>query len=128
MPFGGAGHSCDHIFHAPGAKPWHYATDLHIFSLFSSVVIDSSDNLSEKGPINFTDHQSFTILQGLYIPPMFAHCCDSGLNLQPPGERAGSLTTQQIKLASYLRYTVKNRFSLKRRKKNATETRYTHIF
>ena len=27
-PFGGAGHLNDHIFHAPGAKLWHYAVEL----------------------------------------------------------------------------------------------------
>ena len=32
MPFDGTGHSGDHIFHGPGAKPRKYAAELRILS------------------------------------------------------------------------------------------------
>ena len=53
--FGGAGHLSDQIFHVPGAKLWHYAAELHDFSvtypLCSSALTNTTDNLSEMCPL-----------------------------------------------------------------------------
>ena len=60
MPFGGAGHLGDQIFHAPGARLWHYAAELHTllvtYPLCGSALTDIiTDNLSEKCPTKLTD-------------------------------------------------------------------------
>ena len=59
MPFGGAGHLADQIFHAPEAKSWHFAAELCTLSgtdsLRDSVPTDLSDNLSEICPLKLTD-------------------------------------------------------------------------
>ena len=68
MPFfGGAGHLGDQIFHAPGAKFWHYAAELHTISV-TYPLCGSALNLPEMCPLKLTDfclflyHQSYTIL------------------------------------------------------------------
>ena len=51
MPFGGAGHLSDQIFHAPGAKLWHYATELCTLSvtypLYGLALTNTTHNPSE---------------------------------------------------------------------------------
>ena len=94
MPFGGAGHIGDQIFHAPGARLWHYAAELRTLSgtypLCDLALTDSTDNQSEMCPQKLKDfclflyHQSYTILQGPHIPPMaFTSCHDWGWNRLP---------------------------------------------
>ena len=107
--FGGAGHLCHQIFHAPGARLWHYATELRTLSvtypLCCSALTDSTDNPSEMFPLKLTDfclflyHWSYTILQGPLIPPMaFTSCHDRGSSRLPPDGRASTLTTQPLRL------------------------------
>ena len=72
--FGGVGHLSDQIFHAPGAKYWHYAAELRTLSvtylLCGSPLTDTMDILSQMCPLKLTDfclflyHRSKTILQG----------------------------------------------------------------
>ena len=117
--FGRAGHSSDQIFHAPGAKPWHYAAGLRTLSVTNnpfcgSVLTDTTDNLSEKCPIKLTDRyivilrrflfrsmikpQSYT---GSHIPLMaFTSVHDPGMNFEPQvREHVCTSTTQPIQLA-----------------------------
>ena len=51
VPFGGAGHLGDYIFHDPGAKLWPYAAELRTLSvtypLRGSAFTDITDNMSE---------------------------------------------------------------------------------
>ena len=100
----------DQIFHAPGAKPWHYAADLHtlsvLYPLCGSALTDTTNNPSEMCPPRLTDfclflyHQLYTILKGLHIPTIaFTSCKDWGSNLLPKDGRAGTLTTQPSQLA-----------------------------
>ena len=111
MPFGGAGHLGDQIFHVPRARLWHYAAELRTLSvtyhLCGSALTDTTDNPSEMCPLKLTDfclflyHRSYTILQGPLIPPMaFTSCYDRGPDLLLPEGRAGTLTTQPIRLGS----------------------------
>ena len=108
--FGGAGHLIDQIFHAPGAKLWHYAAELCTFSvtypLCGSTLTNTTDNQPEMCPLKLTDfclflyHWSYTIFQGPLIPPHDFHKLSwQGSNLLPPNGRAITLTTQQIRLA-----------------------------
>ena len=57
--FGGAGHLCDQIFHAPGAKLWHYAAELRTLSvtypLCGLTLTNTTDNQSEMCPLKLTD-------------------------------------------------------------------------
>ena len=111
VPFRGAGHAGDHIFHAPRAKPCHYAANLHTLSvtspLHASALTDTMDNLSEKCPNALTDIHclflydwSYMLLQGPHIPPMaFTICHDPGSNLLPSDERVGTLIMQSEWLA-----------------------------
>ena len=50
MPFGGAGHLSDQIFHAPEAKLWYYATELRTllvtYPLCVLALTNTADNLS----------------------------------------------------------------------------------
>ena len=78
--FGGAGHFCDQIFFAPGAEPWHFATEhrtLRENPLCGSALTDTIDNLDEMSPLKFTDfclflyHQLYTTLQEPLIPPIW---------------------------------------------------------
>ena len=78
MPFGGADYSSDQIFHAPGAKPWHYAAELRTLSvtyfLRGLALTNTTDNESEMCPLKLTYfclflyHQSYTILLVPLIP------------------------------------------------------------
>ena len=81
MPFGGVGYLGDHIFHAPGAKLWHYAAEPRTLSVTypfcGSALTVTTNNPSEMCPLKFTDfclflyHQSYAILQGPLIPRGF---------------------------------------------------------
>ena len=55
MPFGGAGHLSDQIFHAPRSQAWHYAAELRTLSvtypLCGSALTDTTDNPSEMCPL-----------------------------------------------------------------------------
>ena len=59
MPFGGADHLSDQIFHAPGAKLWHYAAELRTLSVTNTLCglafTNTTDNLSEMCPLKLTD-------------------------------------------------------------------------
>ena len=59
VPFGGASHISDQIFHAPGAKLWHYAVQLRTLSvaypLCCSALTNTTDNPSETRPLKLTD-------------------------------------------------------------------------
>ena len=112
MLFDGAGHSYDQIFHATGVKSWHYTAQLSTLSVAypfcGSALTDTSDNLSELCTVKLIGihyhpakilipvlyHQSNTFLHRHIFPH------DQGSNLQPPDERAGTLTTQPLQLAS----------------------------
>ena len=52
MPFGGAGHLSDHIFHVPGAKVWDNAAALYTlpvtYPFCGSALTDTTDNAAEK--------------------------------------------------------------------------------
>ena len=109
VPFGRASYSSEWIFHAPGAKLWHNATELRTLSVIypwcGLTLTKTTDNLSKICPIKLTDfclfvyHRSYTILQGSLISPMaFTSCHDQGLDLLPPDGRASALTTQPIRL------------------------------
>ena len=85
----------DQIFHAPGAKLWHYAAELRTlsvtFPLCGLAVTNTADNLSEMCQLKLRDfclflcHQSYMILQGQLIHTMaFTSCHDRGSNLLPP--------------------------------------------
>ena len=93
-----------------GASLWHYAAELCTLSvtypLGGSALTDTTDNPSEMCQLKVTDfclflhHQSYTILQGPFIPPMaFTSCHDPGFNRLPPDGRASTLTTQPLRLA-----------------------------
>ena len=75
-----------------GARLWHYAAELRTLSvtypLYGLAPTNVKDNPSEICPLKLTDfclflyHQSYTILQGPFIPPMdFPSCQDRGSNL-----------------------------------------------
>ena len=78
------GHLGDQIFHAPGAKLWHYAVELLTlsvtFHLYGSAFSNTTANQSEMCPPKlslFLYHQSFTVLQGPHITPLgFTSCHD----------------------------------------------------
>ena len=125
MPFYGAGHLGDHIFLAPGAKLWYYAAELYTLSvtypLCGLALTDTTNNPSEMCQLKLTEyclflfHESFTILQGLLIPPMaFTSCHDRGSNRLPPDARASTLTTQPLRLASvsYTHLTLSTIYSV----------------
>ena len=63
MPFGGAGHLGDQIFHPPGARLWHYAAELHTLSvtypLCGLALTDTTDNLSEMCQTKLRDFDLF---------------------------------------------------------------------
>ena len=80
VPFGRAGHLGEHIFHAPGARLWHYAAELCtilvMYPLCGLGLTNTTDNPSEMCRLKLTDycclclcHQSYTILHGPLIPP-----------------------------------------------------------
>ena len=58
VPFGGASHISDQIFHAPGAKLWHYAVELHTLSvtypLCGLALTNTTYNLFEMCPLKLT--------------------------------------------------------------------------
>ena len=109
--FGGTGHLSDQIFHAPEAKLWHYAAELHhtlsvTYPLRSSALTNTTDNPYKICPLKLTDfclflyHQSYTIFQGPFIlPKAFTSCHDRSSNLLPQDGRASTLTTQPLRLA-----------------------------
>ena len=107
MPFSGAGHLSDQIFHAPGANFWHYIAELCALSftypLYHSALTNTMDNLSEMCPLKLTEvclflyHQSYTILQA-YSPNGFHKLSWPGIELATP--RLESQTTKPIRLAS----------------------------
>ena len=77
---------------------WHYAAELCTLSftypLCDLALTNTTDNTSEMCPLKLTDFclflylWSYTILQGLLIPPMaLTSCQDQGSNLLPPDER-----------------------------------------
>ena len=104
MPFGGADHLSDQIFHAPrnAAK---LRTLSVTYPLCGSALTDPTDNPSEMRPLKLTDFCLFCnmnqhILQAPHIPPItFISYHDRVSNLLPPDESAGTLTTQPIQLA-----------------------------
>ena len=53
--FGRAGHLCDHIFHAPGAKLWHHAAELRTllitYPLCGLALTNTTDDPSEMCPL-----------------------------------------------------------------------------
>ena len=57
--FGGAGHLREQIFHAPGAKLWHYAAELLTLSVTYPLcgldLTNTTDNPSEMCPLKLTD-------------------------------------------------------------------------
>ena len=63
--FGGAGHLGDQIFHAPGARLWHYAAELHTLSgpypLCGSALTNTTDNPFEMCPLKLTDFCLFFV-------------------------------------------------------------------
>ena len=63
MSFGRAGHLDDQIFHVPGTKPWHYASELRTLSvtcsLCCSALTDTTYNLFE---ICYSNFQTFAYL------------------------------------------------------------------
>ena len=62
MSFGGAGHSGNQIFLAPGAKSPHYAAELCTLSVTDpscdSALTDTTENLAEKRGTKLTDLHS----------------------------------------------------------------------
>ena len=97
----------------PGFKPRHYAAGLGNFSvkcqLCGSALADTLDDPSEKYPTKLTAihsnpekmpvlyNQSYTILQGLHIPPMaFTSCHDPRSKMRPLSERAGALNAVNL--------------------------------
>ena len=70
--------TCDQIFHAPGARLWHYAAELHAFSVtypFCGLALTNiMDNCLLYVFVPLIIHN-----QGLLIPPIaFTSCRDQG--------------------------------------------------
>ena len=100
---GAASHLGDQIFHAHGAKLWYYAAELCTLSvkypLQGSALTDTTENTSKMCPLKLTDFCLFCAIN--HTPPMgftsFYRVRESNLLL--PDDRAGTLTTQPIRLA-----------------------------
>ena len=70
----------DQLFHAPGAKPWHYAAELLTlsvtYSLCSLALTDTMDNLSEMCPAKLMDFYLFcTINHSHFYKGRLFHQC-----------------------------------------------------
>ena len=97
-----------------GARLWHYAAEPRTLSitylLCGLAITNTTDNQSEMWPLKFTDfslflyHQSYTILQGLLIPPMtFPSCHDQAQTGNPQmGEPA--LAETELATINFLLY------------------------
>ena len=109
VPFGEAGHLGAQIFHAPGAKLWHYATELHILSqlhilcVVQLLLTPSQVICLRCTKVNLHASSCFVplIIQNLtratHSPNGFKSCHDWGSNLLPTDEI--TLTTQPIRPA-----------------------------
>ena len=88
VPFSRAGHLSDHIFHAPGAKLWHYVAELctlsPIYPLCGSALTNTTDNQSKMCPLKLTYfclflyHQSYTTYKGHLFPQWLSQVVMTG--------------------------------------------------
>ena len=93
--FGGAIHSGDPIFHAPGARPWQNIAELRTpsvtYPLCGSALTEYTNNLSEMCPTKVLPVSVPSIVHSLtgvaYSPMAFTCCHDLGSNLLPPVKR-----------------------------------------
>ena len=94
MPFGGAGHLGDQIWHTPWSQALSYPAELRTLSvaypLYGLALTNTADYQSEMCPLKVTDfclflyHWLYTILHGLLIPQMAFTSCHYGFEPATP--------------------------------------------
>ena len=113
MPFGGAGHLDCQVFHAPGAKPWHYAELRTLSVIYPQLFLTPWILCLRCAHLNLHTfscffHKSCTILQGppAYSPNDFHQLSWPGLKPATPRWESLHSNHQPIRFACYCSLAV----------------------
>ena len=102
MSFAGAVHSGEQMIHIPGAEPWNYAVKLRSISRLH-MWLSHTTFPSYRRCLFCTINHTLRILQR---PHIFSQCLSQVVmtrdrTCNPPDDRAGTFTTQPIRLAAF---------------------------